>query len=392
MYVAVVLLLTKHPLPCILSLPLSGYHPDMKLTGVMLTINSERRLPVFLPSVIDIVDELVIVVDDASQDDTYEVAKSYTKYVYKTQHKGALEFHLKEILSYCDGDWILLIDDDESLIGWDKTRLTAMMSDKNITHCYFPRKWLIPPGDRFISTWPWFPDYQARLFRNLPGIFEFPDLIHENLRVAGYAHYLPDHIILHHDLCFTSRQERESKVARYESLRPGHSCREYYLYEDQIYETEELNLEQHSSGRVALSNDVVGLGSDGFISTLKCPGVMRHNLKYPVELKISNKMDGTMYPTQQFISRTDTFISYHWISKDRESMNLWDNERFELPAPLEPGDSHDAIIVVTPPREEGHYALQFDIVEEHKYWYSHKYLEETFPYVEVDVVAGASSG
>jgi len=146
----------------------------MKLTGVMLTINSERRLPAFLPSVKNIVDELVIVVDGASQDNTYEVAKHYTQCVYKTQHKGYPEFRLKEMLAYCDGEWILLISDDESLIGWDKRRLTAIMSYKNITHCYFPRKWLIPLGDRFISTWPWFPDWHPRLFRNLPGIIEFP--------------------------------------------------------------------------------------------------------------------------------------------------------------------------------------------------------------------------
>ena len=37
---------------------------------------------------------------------------------------------------------------------------------------------------------------------------------------------------------------------------------------------------------------------------------MRHNLKYPVELKMRNKTDGTMYPLQHFISRANTFISF----------------------------------------------------------------------------------
>src|SRR5205823_5092820 len=81
-------------------------------------------------------------------------------------HVNPMEFGLR----HCDGDWILRVDHDETLgPGWTvRDRIVELLSDRGVTHYWVARRWAVPPGDRFISSDPWHPDYQVRLFRNLP--------------------------------------------------------------------------------------------------------------------------------------------------------------------------------------------------------------------------------
>jgi len=84
------------------------------------------------------------------------------------------------------GDFVLRVDDDERLGGdWDKKYFEFLVRCNDITHFWTPCRWVVPPGDQFIASPPWFPDLHMRLYLNNLLIISCPNRIHECLRVEG---------------------------------------------------------------------------------------------------------------------------------------------------------------------------------------------------------------
>lgn len=206
----------------------------IRSSAVVLTKNGEERIAACLESIRDsgFAEELVVCVDAACTDNTAAVARSYTPYVYRVPTEGNLESALPQMISHCRGDWILRIDDDETLEGkWQWGEVAAMLERNGTTHAWIPRRWTLPDG-RFIAQAPWFPDRQMRLFRNAPTRIKWPGMIHEPLEVEGCAVELTDQWIDHHILRQSSREEREAKCRHYQSLRADKHLSHFYLYED----------------------------------------------------------------------------------------------------------------------------------------------------------------
>ena len=63
-------------------------------------------------------------------------------------------------------EYILRLDDDETLCLADKELMINTLESYGLSGLMFPRRWLVPPGDRYIATRPWYPDYQLRLICN----------------------------------------------------------------------------------------------------------------------------------------------------------------------------------------------------------------------------------
>ena len=146
-----------------------------------------------------------------------------------------LEQALAWLNDQCTGDWILRLDDDELPSTGLIEALPSLMQDRLITHYWLRRRWVVGPDP---STWladpPWWPDWQLRLFRNIPSIVRVPGQLHSSYVVEGEARYVYDGAIYHYDLVYHGLAQRQQKIERYDRLVPGNRVALLYLVADDL--------------------------------------------------------------------------------------------------------------------------------------------------------------
>lgn len=86
----------------------------MKLSLCMIVKDEEAALPKCLGSVKSVVDEMVVL-DTGSRDRTSHIAKKYGAQVHHFQWCNDFSAARNEALKYVTGDWILVLDADETL-------------------------------------------------------------------------------------------------------------------------------------------------------------------------------------------------------------------------------------------------------------------------------------
>lgn len=349
----------------------------MKLSVLIFTLNGSEKLSSILPGIRAVADDLVIGVDDTTTDDSVAIARKYADTVYSVGHAGmavAKEGELnvvEEGMARCKGDWVLLIDHDETLSPhWaDKTFVQALLQDRYATHYWIPRRWIVPPGDRFISSRHWYPDYQLRLIRNLPSVVRFPMLPHQIYTVAGEGRRITRGWIAHWDLVWHNRNVRESKIASYREWSP-YTGAEFYRYEDYQYETRPLDYIPPEPLTVAQS--VTGKRFDVAMEVLEQPSTMYTGDLAGILIAITNRSDRTLTVAAEFIRSANVSLSYHWHSAGEPPvLHQWEGLRSPLPNNLKPGQMTEAYLAVKVPPIAGNYLLQLDLVEEGVDWYSH---------------------
>jgi hypothetical protein len=211
-----------------------GQGPLASVSAVVLSRDGESRLERCLESIAHYnCGEIVVCVDRMTTDHTMRIARRFTGQVHLVQTAGYIERSLMEMASLCSKEFILRIDDDEALGGdWDREPIHWTAGFNDVTHFFVPRRWIAPPGDRFIADPPWFPDLQMRLFRNDPSLITWPVEIHDMTTVKGRGLIRTDRWIDHYDLLIRSREEREEKCRRYRTVRPAKHLSHFYLWED----------------------------------------------------------------------------------------------------------------------------------------------------------------
>ena len=114
------------------SQPVSIFMPDelvkpIKLSVAMMMRDEEEHIAKVLKSIIDIADEIIII-DTGSTDKSMKIAQSFGDKVKIYEHPWEDNFslHRNQGIGYCTGDWILLIDADEELVG-EKEGLKEML-------------------------------------------------------------------------------------------------------------------------------------------------------------------------------------------------------------------------------------------------------------------------
>jgi hypothetical protein len=208
--------------------------------AVVLTRNGAGRIEHCLQSIVDarFADEIVVCVDADTTDETAALARRFTTHVHRVvvPSAGIPESALPAMAARCSADYVLRVDDDETLGGnWDRAQLEALVRCNDLNYLLLPRRWLVPPGDRFIASEPWFPDYQVRFFRNDPSLIRWPTTIHETFEMKGRGMTVFDRWFEHHDLVLNTRPERERKARNYRRIRPEKHLSNLYLYEEQEF-------------------------------------------------------------------------------------------------------------------------------------------------------------
>ncbi|MDF2802877.1 MAG: glycosyl transferase, partial [Anaerocolumna sp.] len=142
----------------------------------MIVRNEENSIRRCLSSIIDMVDEIIIV-DTGSQDKTIDICNEFGAKVYpytwQEDFSAARNFSIKMATS----DWILWMDADEELITTNKNGLKKLLEDNNealfVKMIHFLNGEISEAKQDYIS-------YHNRLFPNNKGYF-FEGIIHERL-------------------------------------------------------------------------------------------------------------------------------------------------------------------------------------------------------------------
>lgn len=164
--------------------------------------------------------EFVLGVDGS--DIQVEKAYEFTSKVVPVKSDGYLESVLDDVKSKCSGDYIMRLDDDESMsIG-----LSSFLTKLDFPHGVytFSRANLWGDEHHFITNGGLYPDIQTRLFRaDLAG---GRTQIHR-LSPHGFGKVLPLRI-LHYKFLVKSYEERLEIAKRYETVEKGAGLGEVY--------------------------------------------------------------------------------------------------------------------------------------------------------------------
>jgi hypothetical protein len=190
-----------------------------RLTVSVISRDGAARLPRLLAEVSSFADEIVVGVDAASTDDTFAVASAHADVVYRFSHPGQLAGARMLVFDYASGDWILSLDDDESIEESFDAILPELVGNDCITHVCLSRKWIVNLDPlEYVHAIPWFPDWQLRLFRNDRRLVWKPAKIHTGYRVLGLGTFESRASILHFEPVFLTPAERERKIDQYRKV------------------------------------------------------------------------------------------------------------------------------------------------------------------------------
>jgi hypothetical protein len=350
-------------------------HP--RLTLLILAINAEKELARILPELREIADELVIGIDDTNTGATAEVAREFTDRIHPVPHEGfrgqggANDLNAVEcMLPYCNGDWVLRVDQDETLSAlWhDPSYILNLLQDRAATQYWIPRRLVMPPGDRYICSGRWYPDYQLRLYRNIPSLIEFNRRPHTPPRIAGEARLLADSWILHWNAAWYSREQREQKAAFYLDL--GYNKGDFPLHDEQIFQTRPLDYMYPCPSFCPQDAPAGSTPFQASLAMLDYPEVFQAGKLETVFIAVRNDSSRPFRPSSTFVRPANVGLSYHWYTPGRE-VYQWENERYDLPKALRPGDVASCFVYIAAPQEPGEYLLQPDLLEENVAWFSH---------------------
>lgn len=205
----------------------------MKLSAFILTKNNARSIRYAIESIIEYVDELIIV-DSGSVDGTQDIAREYTnkiKYNKFEDFSAQRNFAIKE----CQYDWIFFLDADE-VVGENFGQAFRYM-DGNYRSLIMPRYNLINIEPmQFILTQPHYSEYQQRFFRN-DGQCYFQHPVHHQLMNAKPRLKLSFCHIFHLHFLLCDYETRQARTKFYENIDRTAGWPEYYLFEDHSYIT-----------------------------------------------------------------------------------------------------------------------------------------------------------
>jgi len=118
------------------------------LSAVTATYNGAARLPKLLSQLTALADEVIVLVDSRTSDDSIEIARSYTEKVILFEHDPSFFNMYKVGLPNITSDWALHVGDDETLSPeWTRSAVNELMSAKDVSHYLTPIRWLVPPGE-----------------------------------------------------------------------------------------------------------------------------------------------------------------------------------------------------------------------------------------------------
>lgn len=178
----------------------------MILSGCLIVKNEEKHLERCLKSLVNKVDEIVVV-DTGSTDKTKEIAREYTEKVFEYEWKNDFAAARNYSLEKATGDWILVIDADEELVSPREAleKVALQYTDRPVVY-------LVQINSVNDADGSYTRSYTTRFFPNAPSIrFHYP--IHELVKDSEERaiQSKTDKIVLYH---YGYGSKREAKFRR----------------------------------------------------------------------------------------------------------------------------------------------------------------------------------
>lgn len=183
--------------------------PIPKISAVIIAKNAAKHFSECLRNLLWL-DEIILVIDAASTDETIDIAKKFKTKTYRQKWLGYAK-QKNFAISKARNNWILSIDTDE--IVDEQLKKTIGKTDlEDYNGFYIARKNYF--GKRWVRFCGWYPDWQLRLFKK--NIMKFAEkAVHEQVKPVGKVGYIQGHIIHY---TYSNNQEYFTKINDYTAL------------------------------------------------------------------------------------------------------------------------------------------------------------------------------
>jgi len=188
--------------------------------------NEEYYIERSIRSAIDIADELVVV-DAISDDRTVEICKEFGAIVVESEWDDDFSHARNIAVAHCSEPWVFMLDADEHLEGesLDLLKRAIDIADEDEIVAYqLMRKNHYPShdSDSGFFTKPFYPDFQTRLFKNIPEIY-FSGRVHEGvvqaIEMSGVGGIGRVPVTIHHHMFRGDKDKYERiKLEYYQQL------------------------------------------------------------------------------------------------------------------------------------------------------------------------------
>lgn len=155
-----------------------------KISSIIIARNEEANIRRCIESQLGCIDEIILIVDSGTTDNTLEIAKSYAKVYAEMQEWKGYAGSKIYALSKTSNDWILWIDADEEItpelsdeLNRFKNSVPAFAAYDLARKAFFLGKWIKHSG--------WYPGRVTRLFNKNSAGFSEDKGVHEHLVVNG---------------------------------------------------------------------------------------------------------------------------------------------------------------------------------------------------------------
>jgi GT2 family glycosyltransferase/glycosyltransferase involved in cell wall biosynthesis len=197
-------------------LPLPSLVPvKTRLSVCLIVRNESARIQHCLDSIQSLATQIVVV-DTGSEDDTRQIAGQKGAEIINFTWNDDFSAARNQALELASGDWILILDADESMAPEDVERIAAEMELPDALSYQFE---VVDADTHEVESFQ-----PVRLFRNAPGIF-FQGIIGESCKMSLESfgktwrmNSLVSKASIHHHWRRASENEQKEKMARHFSL------------------------------------------------------------------------------------------------------------------------------------------------------------------------------
>lgn len=153
----------------------------------------------------------------------FRMARRFADIAIQVETKGLQEHKITEVSGMCAGDWILKLDDDETVSPAMRDWLLAWKPGTEAAYS-FPYAWLWGDEQHFITAPPFWVDPHGRLMRK-ELMQDWPTGVHQNNPHTGPVVPVA---LCHHKFLVKSMDERREVARRYDGFMQGAGTGELY--------------------------------------------------------------------------------------------------------------------------------------------------------------------
>jgi glycosyltransferase involved in cell wall biosynthesis len=162
------------------------------LSVAIIARDEARHIAGALQSVASFADDLLVLVDQRTTDQTAAIARQFTQRVQIEPWRG-FPAQRNLALDRCRHEWVLFLDADERVTPELAAEIQTTLTDTNCDGFWIPRYNHF--FGRVACGGGWYPDHQLRLVRRNKTRYNQDKLVHEVAEVAGEIGSLQSHLV-----------------------------------------------------------------------------------------------------------------------------------------------------------------------------------------------------